>query len=264
MKKALLYTLLFLLLTIVVFFALIFALPFLVWSMTDNGGQENNNVFDAYPLLLPSLSVIVWSLITLFIFIRNKYSDMSFGNIAVRDRMKIMLLGGFSVVLLKVALQPLMWIMDNEISENRYSIIQMWMHNDVLVIVLLSLIHVTLEAVLFSAILRELIIWSKRPIICVLVLSLLCTVPNMSEISASAALSLLCTFIPLMYGGWLFYRTSTIWPIFFGMVLYDILLFFTPLSNYITSAMIAALLLPWIVIYLAKKLSSEVEPITSR
>ena len=49
MKKALLYTLLFVLLTIVVFFALIFALPFLIWSDSEMGAQQNN-IFDSYPL----------------------------------------------------------------------------------------------------------------------------------------------------------------------------------------------------------------------
>ena len=260
MKKALLYTLLFVLLTIVVFFAVIFAMPFLVWSDSESG----NTVLDTYPLLLPSLSVIVWSIITLFIFIRNKYSDVSFGNIIPKHRLRVVLLGGVSVLLLKTALQPLLWIVDNEVSESRYSIIQMWMHNDVLVVSLLVLIHITLEAVVFSAILRELILWSKRPVICVVVVSVICTIPSFSEVSAEATLPLLCSFIPMVYSGWLYYRTCSIWPSVLGMVLYDVLLMFTPVFDYFSFVMISTLVMPWIAIYLAKKLPENVKPLISR
>ena len=263
MKKVLLYTLLFLLLTIVVFFTLIFTVPYIVWSFTENGGQENN-VFDAYPLLLPSLAVSVWAILTLFIFIRNKYADISFGNIAKDDRLKVCIISAISVVLFKIALQPLMWITDSEISETHYSIVQMWMNNDLLVVALLSLIHITLETVVFSAILRELIQWSNRPYVSIFVVALACTIPSMTELTAIATLPLLCSFLPIVYGGWIYYRTSSIWPVFIGMTVYDAVLFFTPVSEYITSALVAALVLPWVVIYLSKHLTADVEPITSR
>lgn len=263
MKKALLYTLLFVLLSIVVIFAMVFAVPYLFWNEPEAGGQ-GSSVFDDYPLLLPSITVISWSLITLFIFIKNKYSDISFGNISPKDRLKFVLLGGVSMVLLKSALTPLMWIVNNEVSETRYSIIQMWMHNDVLVSFLLALMHLTLEAVFFSAILRELIIWSKRPIISIFVVALLSIFPNTIEFSASSAVPLLCTFIPMVYGGWLYYRTSSIWPVFFGMVSYDVLLLFTPLFKYVSFVIASALILPWLVIYIYRKLSDNVKPIISR
>lgn len=263
MKKALLYTLLFVLLTIVVFFAVIFVLPFMLWFGTESGSQ-GNTIFDTYPLLLPSLSVIIWSVITLFIFIKNKYSDVSFGNIAPKHRLRVILLGGISVLLLKTALQPLLWIGDNEVSESRYGIIQMWMHNDVLVVSLLALIHITLETVVFSAILRELIIWSKRPVICVFVVAVICTIPSFSEVSAEAALPLLCSFIPMMYSGWLYYRTGSIWPSLFGMILYDALLLFTSVFDLFSFVIVSTLVMPWVVIYLAKKLPDNVKPVISR
>lgn len=263
MKKALLYSLLFVLLTIVVFFAFIFGLPFLIWPDAE-AGEHANNIFDNYPLLLPSLSVIIWSLVTLFIFIKNKYADMSFGNMVPEHRWKFVVMGAVSVVLLKTALQPLMWIMNNEVSESRYTIIQMWMHSDILVMLLLTMIHITLEAVVFSAILRELIIWSRRPMVSVAVVSVVCTMPNFTEINAYDAMPLLCTFIPLLYSGWLYYRTGSIWPSVTGMVLYDALLFFTPVFDYISFALASAVILPWVVIYLAKMLMKKVEPIGSR
>ncbi len=262
MKKALLYTLLFVLLTIVVFFALFFALPFLVWS--DSEAAQQNNVFDSNPLLLPSLSVIVWAIITLYIFIRNQYADLSFGNIEKSDRWKMIIVGGLSIILLKTALQPLQWIMNNEIPESRYSIIQMWMDNDILMVSLLSLIHLTSEAVILSAILRELIIWSKRPIISSVVVAILFTLPGLAEFNSPAILPMLCSFLPLTLSGWIYYHTGSIWPVFFGMTAYDFMLVLTPISEYITAAVIAAVAFPWVVIYLAKRMSEKIKPITSR
>ena len=263
MKKALLYSLLFVLLTIVVVFVLIFGLPFLIWPEGEGGGH-GNNIFDTFPLLLPSLSVIVWSLVTLFVFIKNRYADVSFGKMAKNDIWKFVLLGGLSVVLLKTALQPMLWIMNTKVSESRYTIIQMWMQSDVLVMFLLTMIHITLEAVVFSAILRELIIWSRRPFIAITVVAFICTLPNFTELSASQAVPFVCAFIPVLYSGWLYYRTGSIWPTVLGMVVYDALLLFTPVFEYISFALVSAVILPWTVIFLSKTLLKKVEPVTSR
>ena len=264
MKKALLYTLLFVLLTIVVFFAVIFVVPFLFWTESETG-EQGATFLDRYPLFLPSLAVISWSVITIFIFLRNKYANIGFGNIISNDRVKIILLGGLSMLLLKTTLQPLLWISNNEVSESRYSIIQMWMHNDTLVIILLALIHITLETVFFAAILRELIIWSKRPMISNLVVALICTIPSFSDFSGATTLSLiLCSFVPQLYGGWLYYKTGCIWPTVLGMVAYDMLMLLTPLFEYVSVPIVSAVTVPWLVIYLGKKISKNVKPVISQ